>query len=69
VRQGTNVVDRIRDEAVTTSSDEVQANSASDADSNLVALIDHLLSIDTDSPLAALNAVSMPDNNGGRIKF
>jgi hypothetical protein len=38
-------------------------------DDNLVALIDVLQSIDTNSPLAKLNATSMPDNNGGRITF
>jgi hypothetical protein len=35
----------------------------------LVELIEVLQGIDTTSPLAKLNETSMPDNNGGRIKF
>jgi hypothetical protein len=38
-------------------------------DSNLVELIELLQKIDTTAPLAKLNETSMPDNNGGRIKF
>ncbi len=40
-----------------------------EADDKLVQLIEVLLSIDSCGPLAKLNEISMPDNNGGRIKF
>lgn len=39
----------------------------SEADDNLVELVKQLQSIKLDSKLAKLNAISISDNNGGRI--
>jgi hypothetical protein len=36
---------------------------------NLIALIEELQKIDTNTPMAKLNETSIPDNNGGRINL
>jgi hypothetical protein len=57
-----------QDEAAFAKSERV-IGKQNEADANLVRFIEILQSIDTTAPLAKLNATSMPDNNGGRIKF
>jgi hypothetical protein len=51
----------LADNTVLTAQDE--------AADNLIALVETLHKIDTDSATAKLNEVSMSDNNGGRIAF
>ena len=45
----------------------LEHNSTTNEDEALVKLIELLISIDTESELAELNATSIADNNGGRI--
>ena len=46
-----------------------QVQAAPEQHKNLAELIEELLAIDPDSPLATLNETTMTDNNGGRIEL
>lgn len=55
--------------ATKSSNDTLIAPNPSNNDDNIVKLIDELLSINQDSPLAKLNETTISDNNGGRISL
>lgn len=45
------------------------SKTAESVDDNLVAFIETLQKIDTETPLARLNETTISDNNGGRIEL